>query len=447
VLAAVLFALSASAQTYALNNVPNPRVADGGFVTDPEGLLGSARGVIDARLRALEQRSGAEIALVILPSIGDAVPKQFATALFEAWGIGKKQVDNGVLILHVLDQRRVEIETGYGVEGALPDVKCHWLIDEVVVPAFKRAQFATGHDALTRGLVYGLEHPEAGRDELLQSAALTGEFANVPAPKLAFSARPAAPARTDAGPALLSRLLPTPFHVLPMVGLFLLGWRRRRVHHALYPNSRKRPPAKTEILSVLVSVLWIGAVIGAAVAQAVWVHHVAALLVLGSCALVFGDCRLTARRAAERNAPRACRRCATALTRVRDGDAEQLEQWQAVEERLGAFDYDVWSCACGERLVLCYDGATPRAACSACHHHTTTRERVVTQAPTLHSTGDATVTTHCEFCEHDVVEHEIIPRLDPPSSSSSSGGAGRSSSGSSSFGGGRSGGGGSGGSY
>ena len=89
------------------------------------------------------------------------MPKHFATALFEYWGIGQKGADNGVLVLHVLDLRRVEIETGYGNEGPLPDVKCHWLIESVVIPAFKAGHFAQGRDALTRGILYALEHPEA----------------------------------------------------------------------------------------------------------------------------------------------------------------------------------------------------------------------------------------------------------------------------------------------
>ena len=114
-----------------------------------------------APLRDFKARTGAEVAVVVLPSIGDAVPKHFATALFEYWSIGQKGADNGVLVLHVLDLRRVEIETGYGNEGPLPDVKCHWLIESVVIPAFKAGHFAQGRDALTRGILYALEHPEA----------------------------------------------------------------------------------------------------------------------------------------------------------------------------------------------------------------------------------------------------------------------------------------------
>jgi hypothetical protein len=90
-----------------------------------------------------------------------------------------------------------------------------WLIDVVVIPAFKQAQFAEGHDELSRGIVYELEHPDAGREELLNSAALHGEFAGA-APTLALSLRPA---RALTGPALLQPVMPTPFRALPVVVL------------------------------------------------------------------------------------------------------------------------------------------------------------------------------------------------------------------------------------
>jgi uncharacterized protein len=442
-LSPVFFALQARAQTYTVKTVPNPRTVDGGFVTDAARLLGAAKPVIEARLQALEQRTGHEVALVILPSIGDAVPKDFAVALFAAWGIGKKPADNGVLVLHVLDQRRVEIETGYGVEGTLPDIKCHWLIEDLAIPSFRRGQFAEGHDGLTRGLVYGLEHPEASRAELLSSAPPTGAFADVPAPELALV--PSSPARDDRVARMLQRVMPTPLHALPIVLLFVLGRRRTRAYQLLYPNPRKRPLPKTAVLSFGVSFVWVVSVIWAAVGQVVWLHHAAALLALAACALVLRDARRTARLAAERNAARSCPRCRAAMTRLPDGAAEHLEPWQALEEELGAFDYDVWTCSCGERQLFRYDGASPRAECAACHHHTTTRRRVVIRAATQYHAGEATVTTHCEFCEHEVISHEVIPREDSSSSSGSSSSSSSSSSGS--FGGGSSGGGGAGGSY
>jgi uncharacterized protein len=439
-LSTLLLAFAARAQTYTVPTVPNPRTADGGFVTDAAQVLGAAEPVIEARLRDFKARTGAEVAVVILPSIGDAVPKYFANALFQLWGVGQRGADNGALVLHVLDQRRIEIETGYGSEGPLPDVKCHWLIESVVIPAFKAGHFAEGHDALTRGIVYALEHPEAGRDELLNSAATSGTFANVPAPQAAF-ARPSEPELAPA--AGLARFLPTPLHALPLLLLLVFTGLRNQAHRRLYSNPTKRPLAKTAVAGIVAPLLWGGAAAGAAIGQLSWLHHVAASLLLGTAGIIAWDWRRTQRLGLARHAPRNCARCGAAMVRADDGEAEQLEDWRALEERMGAWDYDVWTCACGERTLFRYDGVTPRAQCSQCRHHTTTRERVVLRPATQLYEGEARITTHCEFCGHEIVVHEVLPRLPPPSSSSSSSGG----SSSSSFGGGSSGGGGAGGSY
>lgn len=444
-LSTLLLAFAARAQTYTVPTVPNPRVVHGGFVTDAAHVLGAAEPVIEARLRDLEARTGAEVALVILPSIGDAVPKYFANALFEYWGVGKKRVDNGVLVLHVLDQRRVEIETGYGSEGPLPDVKCHWLIESLVIPAFKAGHFAQGHDALTRGISYALEHPEAGRDELLKSATPSARFADVPAPQRAL----AQPPEHQAPATGLAFFLPTPLHGLPLLLLLWFSGLRTRAQRRLYPNPEKRPGAKTLVVGVIAPLLWFGAILWAALAELPWLHHVAASLLLAVAGIVAGDWRRTRRLATVRNAPRDCPKCGAGMLRMDDGEAEQLELWQAIEERMGAWDYDVWRCGCGERILYRYDGVTPRAPCVKCGHHTTTRQRVVLRPATQLLSGEAKTTTHCEFCGHEVVEHEVIPQLPPPGSSSSSfsSSSGSSSSSSSSFGGGSSGGGGAGGSY
>ena len=70
--------------------------------------------------------------------------------IFKSGGIGKLGKDNGVLILHVLDQRRIEIETGYGMEGILSDVICKRLLEERTIPYFKKGAFSTGHESLLR---------------------------------------------------------------------------------------------------------------------------------------------------------------------------------------------------------------------------------------------------------------------------------------------------------
>src|SRR5688572_11695707 len=159
-----------NARAFAPADVPNPRTSHGGWVTDQAQVLGAYGAAIEARLTQLNADTGAEVAVVILPSIGDAVPRQFATALFELWGVGHKGVDDGVLVLHVLDQRRIEIETGYGEEGALPDAKCAWLIEEVAKPLFKQEEMARGHLALSAGLELAIRNPAIDHATLMAIA-------------------------------------------------------------------------------------------------------------------------------------------------------------------------------------------------------------------------------------------------------------------------------------
>ena len=68
----------------------------------------------------------------------------YANELYEKWGIGKKGEDKGVLIFLVLDQCKVRIETGYGVEGILPDGLVGNILDEQVIPLLKQGQYSEG---------------------------------------------------------------------------------------------------------------------------------------------------------------------------------------------------------------------------------------------------------------------------------------------------------------
>ena len=71
-------------------------------------------------------------------------PDQFANELYEAWGIGKKGEDKGVLIMLAVQERRVRIETGFGVEGVLPDGLVGSILDRYVVPLLKQNRFEEG---------------------------------------------------------------------------------------------------------------------------------------------------------------------------------------------------------------------------------------------------------------------------------------------------------------
>ncbi len=128
-----------------VSDVPNPRVRDGSWVVDLPGRL---RPETVARLNALcgdlERTAGAEFAIVVVHTIGDDSIEHFAAELFRTWGIGKRNADNGLLLLWAVDDRRTRVEVGYGLEGVLPDGKVGAILDRHVIPHFTAGDFDTG---------------------------------------------------------------------------------------------------------------------------------------------------------------------------------------------------------------------------------------------------------------------------------------------------------------
>jgi uncharacterized protein len=124
---------------------PQGRVNDFAQVLDP-----STKAQLNALVEEVEQRTTAEIAVVVVHTTAPLTPKEYVTALFNHWGVGKRGIDNGVMVLLAIHDRRVEIETGYGVESILPDGKAGEIIHTAMLPAF-------AHDRWGEGLVAGTQ--------------------------------------------------------------------------------------------------------------------------------------------------------------------------------------------------------------------------------------------------------------------------------------------------
>ncbi|MBO5806010.1 MAG: TPM domain-containing protein [Tidjanibacter sp.] len=146
-LGAICFApQSLVAKNYTPKSVPNVQAEDyRRFVSNPDNVL-SAEAVyrIDTTLLSLRTNRVAEVAVVAVESIGFAEPREFVHELFRHWGIGEKGRDNGLLVLLVVGQGAIEIETGYGLEGVLPDALCKRIIERVMIPHFKEGDFDSG---------------------------------------------------------------------------------------------------------------------------------------------------------------------------------------------------------------------------------------------------------------------------------------------------------------
>jgi uncharacterized protein len=148
-------------QSFTPESVPNEKLKNNGYISDPAKILDETSFArINSTLSFLEDSVGNEIALVLLPSIGDLIPKDFAHDLFNLWGIGKKGADNGLLILFVLDQRRVEFETGNGLEAVLPDAICKRIVTNELIPSFKQQAYGEGLIKGVEAIARILQNPE-----------------------------------------------------------------------------------------------------------------------------------------------------------------------------------------------------------------------------------------------------------------------------------------------
>ncbi|OUC13166.1 MAG: hypothetical protein B0A82_18655 [Alkalinema sp. CACIAM 70d] len=142
----LLFTIVAPVLAIPIHEVPNPRKANSGWVTDTADLLTPAtEAQLNQKIAALEAYNGSEVAVVTVPDTQPSQsPKAFATELFNTWGIGKKQTNNGVLFLISKTDRRVEVEVGSGLQPILPDRAVTDLLAQTVSPLFRQGQFDQG---------------------------------------------------------------------------------------------------------------------------------------------------------------------------------------------------------------------------------------------------------------------------------------------------------------
>ena len=130
---------------HTMNDIVDPKTIDGGYVANPDGIISREhQAEINQILADLEAADSFQVAVVALNSIGSEVPKDFATDLFAKWGIGNRDKDDGLLILFINDQRRIEFETGYGTESVLSDVQCKNIQMDYMVPLFKVEEYSEG---------------------------------------------------------------------------------------------------------------------------------------------------------------------------------------------------------------------------------------------------------------------------------------------------------------
>jgi uncharacterized protein len=371
-----------------ITQVPNPRPTH--WVSDQANVLDiPTEDKLNTLAEELYRTKQIELAVVVVDDVKQT-PKQFATALFNHWKIGNAQTNTGVLVLLVMGKRRLEIETGTGIEGALP---AQWLADmqaQQMVPRFKQKDFAGG---LVAGVQAIHDHLGAapGESTALQKP---GEYRD----NGVVTEPPVAPVTTD----IPQPPQPEPAYIAPPV----------------------------EDDGVSTGTLAAGG---------------AGLAGLGG-----GGAALYAWR---RKRNRTCTKCQPArrmlaLSEVEDD--QHLDAGQRKEEQLGSVDYEVVICAgCQDSRTLRHGKwFSGFGRCSSCSYKTLSSSSSTIVSATYDHGGQVRVTEDCRHCSYHNTYTRYTSKLTRPSTSSSSGGSRSSySSGGRSFGGGSSRGGGAGSSW
>ncbi len=457
------------ATEYTVETIPNPQVLWGSqyWVSDPDNLIDDSwEARINGLLTGLEQKSTAEIAVVAVNSIGSEVPKDFATNLFNKWGIGKKDKDNGLLLLLVMEARRWEFETGYGLEGDLPDVFLKRAGENFLVPRLREQRIGQGIYEVLEEVSKKIEGVDVSsspeyRVEVSQKTPVEKTpwgwtlaiLFGIAAYFYAVAVSPGAkkfmakkPGFRDSfwywGKAFVIPVFFLIFFATGNLKLTLILAYGIISYLAIDSILASYKKATGEDKTSYQKYLGVRKEIGWGLLGLIWLVPFIAipywLLLLGRLKKL-------------RNEPRVCPACNTLMEKKNETDDDVLlDDGQKVEEKIGSINYDVWICpTCKHVEVEPYDAwFTQYQKCPSCSYKTyyQSGNRTITSA-TCSSSGVGERTYECKHCNHTEKKRYTIPEIDCSSSSSSSSGGSSGFSGGGSFGGGRSGGGGAGGSW
>lgn len=397
VVLSLLFSFCLYAQKLDVSQVFNPKTlgADS-YVSDVDGVLsGQTRSRINEMCVDLEREVGVELAVVIVPGIEGDDEYDFAYKLFNEWRIGKEGKNNGFLWLYVVDIRAMKFETGYGLEGLLPDAYLNSLLDEDIFPLMREGRV---DEAFVLGVtdIVGRLTTDAAKEELLL---------NTESPRVVV---------VD----ILTIYLTLAFLILIFLAI-------------LFYKQTQDLRGERNVVYYRVNDLVLGSKI---------------LAFVFPLPILFFYWYASKFQRSLRKQPMKCGHCGGSMRLLSEAEEDQyLNFKQQAEERVKSIDYDVWKCnVCENYKILPYEKMTTKyAVCPQCGAKTYSlvSDRIISPATTL-TAGRGEKVHECANCHCRKVLPYVIPIIIV---SSTRGGSGGFSGGS--FGGGFSGGGGAGGRF
>lgn len=375
---------------YTVSTIPNPKTQDANaYVSNPDGILSQeAVSRINVLLDSLEAQNGSEVTVVAVSSIGYEDIKSFATTLFKTWGIGKSQNNNGLLVLFVLDQRKVTFETGYGLEGVLPDAICKRIQTQAMIPEFKNENY----DA---GMLAGVQR-------------IVSTVKNEP-----FETKVETPIAWD-------EILPLAAGVYLILIILSLVWVNNIVKKARkdsrYPNNIARYKAiKSNKTSALLLIAVLVPIIGfVAIILLKLAFELIVLLLIVPFTTIPANLYAKVLMRKIRREPIQCNECDGKMHILSEKQEDaHLKLAQQFEEQLHAVDYDVFVCdSCKNEAIFTLDKPSAYSNCPKCNTKAfILKDKRTVVAPTYISAGTERVTFQCKFCGYEEHHNDNIPRL------------------------------------
>ena len=370
-LVALTAVLPASASLWRVGDVPNVQLQDSTrLVCNPDGILSpAAEAQINGILRDIRSKSTAEVVFMALDSIDGGDIDTWAVDLFEDWGIGKKDKDNGVLVLLVPGQRQYTIKTGYGTEGILPTVVLARMTRKGLEPLMREGRVDEAMLSTAQSLHSLMTTPDAIAELKSDQRSHDDDFSF-----------------TD----LLTFVLTLAFVLTAIMAVVTLVR-----YYPLRKATRYDKYVGMESTARMMRMMcWCTLGLGLAV-----------YLPLKSVMHRWRDGR------------HACPNCGADMKKIDEAhDNDYLTPAQDTEEKISSVDYDVWTCPnCHETDIFPFvNKSMPMTVCENCHARTArlTSDRVLVQ-PTVSREGIGIKEYTCANCHHITARRYPIAKLPP----------------------------------
>lgn len=386
----ILFSASLSGTEYSVSTIPNPKTANkDAFVSNPDGILKPETVLqINTILDSLAAQNGTEVALVAVNSIGNEDINSFATELFKTWGVGTAQNNNGLLILFVNDQRKIKFETGYGLEGVLPDAICKRIQMQKMIPEFKNGD-------IDAGMIAGINS--------VVSVVKNEPFETKTTPDVAWS---------EVLPLALGAyiiLIVLSFVWIANIVKKIRNDKRYPTNIARYKALKSEKTSALILISVLIPVLSFVLIILFKLSLELIV-----LLIVVPFTTIPANIYARIIMLKIRREPIKCNECGAAMHLLSEKQEDaHLKLAQQFEEQLHAVDYDVFVCdSCKNEAIFTLDKPSVYSDCPKCGTKAfILKDKRTIVAPTYISSGTERTTYHCKFCGYEEHHNDNLPRL------------------------------------